>query len=123
MREHPAAHLIVGVLPEDGVVGDKVDYSGAKQRRDLLARLAAALSLSHKYALTVNRERDGTHIHVALADATDAAKLSRAVGARGSGRYPGFASQRSFFFDEKAARAITKTLELSGPRASRKRQA
>jgi hypothetical protein len=115
MRDHPVAHLIVGVIAADAS-GDRINTSGAKLRLELLTRLAKALALRGDYALSINRERDGPHIFVALADSGDVAKLAGAVNARGIDRYPGWASQRSFRFDEKAARTIGVAAPLPRPK-------
>jgi hypothetical protein len=116
MREHPAAHLVVGVISEGNATVSKADYSGAKIQLQLLARLAKALPLRHKYALSINRERDGSQIFVALVDPDDASKLAGLVRARDIGRYSGWRSQRSFRFDRKTETTITAALCQADPK-------
>jgi hypothetical protein len=100
MREHPAAHLVVGDVPGEAARGL------VRARVALLARLARALRLP-------------------IAAPTDAAKLAEAVGAMKTGRYPGWTSQRSFRFENAAADAIGVALARNGPappRRTRKRR-
>ena len=99
MQEHPRAHLIVGVVPEGGNV---------KLRKALLARLAKALGLSGLYAFICGRE--GTHIHCALGEATDAAKLAQVLGATSSGGPSNFPSRRTFGFDDATTFRIDRVL-------------
>jgi hypothetical protein len=99
MQEHPRAHLIVGVVSEGGDV---------KLRKALLARLAKALGLFGLYAFICGRE--GTHIHCALGDATDAAKLAQVLGATSSGGPSRSPSRRTFSFDDATVIRIDQAL-------------
>lgn len=106
MRERPAAHLVVGVIPK---AGRDSAAGSVKFQLGLLACLVMALRLGGKYALTDIRDRYGNQIQCALADPDDAARLANALGAIGIGRYPGWASHHSFRFDD----ALTATVKAA----------
>lgn len=109
IRNHPAAHLVAGLVPsEDAAAGL------AQIRGQLLARLARALRLSGSYAIAEIVERDGTYTQCALAMPTDAVQLGEAVGASGIGQYEGWASRWSFRFDDAAAEAMNIALDRHG---------
>ena len=106
LERHPAAHLIVGVLPED-----KAATSNARPQLNLLAALIARLAPKGLYALTVDRQGRTTEIHCVFEKDADAQKLAQAVGASAAGRYPGWASQRTFLMDDATRRGIAAALK------------
>ena len=110
MRDHPAAHLVAGLLPIEDAAGTL-----AKIRGLLLARLAKSIPLTGTYAIAEIVERDGTHVQCALASASDAAELAEAVGANDTGCYSRWASRRSFLFDDATAKAIERALSRHMP--------
>src|SRR5260370_37524884 len=105
LDRHPAAHLVAGVIPESEPV--KAD---ARLQLGLLAKLIAGLSLKGSYALTVDRQGRTPEIHCVFEKETDALKVARNVGATAAGRYPCWASQRTFLLDAYASRPITAAL-------------
>ena len=113
MREHPAPHLVAGIMP--AAADEPADAACHKLRLALLARLARSLRLHGLYALAAIPERSGNAIQCALARRDDAERLGAAVGAAATGDLPGFASQRSFRFDAAAAEAIARSLRQRGP--------
>ena len=76
LERHPAAHLIVGVLPED-----EAATSNARPQLNLLAALIARLAPKGLYALTVDRQGRTPEIHCVFEKDTDALKVAQAVGA------------------------------------------
>ena len=97
MRQHPKAHLVVGVVTDRGNPKDCLAH---------LARLTRALRLTGMYAMAEVPERDGNHIHCVLEKRTDADRLGTAVDASPVDRYAGWASQRRFYFDRAATNAV-----------------
>jgi hypothetical protein len=65
--QHPAAHLIAGIVPEEDVVA-------ASPRRLilLLSKLLSRLGLSGSYALTVDRQNATPEIHCVFEHEIDA---------------------------------------------------
>ncbi|CAN5908851.1 hypothetical protein BH11PSE3_BH11PSE3_15430 [soil metagenome] len=121
MGRRSESHLVVAAIPGGLKVSETVvDYSGAKVQLALLARLGKALGLRDNYALSINRDRNGSQIFVGLADSDDAAKLASAVQARGIGDYPGWVSQHIFDFDEQAAVTLAAELDQSHPKRRRR---
>jgi hypothetical protein len=55
----------------------------------VLTKLLSRLNLKGAYALTVERRRDGPEIQCAIERVENARKVSEAVQADGTGRYPG----------------------------------
>jgi hypothetical protein len=106
LERHPAAHLIVGVLPEDEAAN-----SNARPQLNLIAALIARLAPKRLYALTVDRQGRTTEIHCVFEKDADALKLAQAVGASAAGRYPGWASQRMFLMDDATRRGIVAALK------------
>jgi len=102
---HPAAHLVAGVMPESEPV--KAD---ARLQLGLMAKLIAGLAPKGSYALTVDRQGRTPEIHCVFEKETDALKVASTVGATATGRYPGWASQRTFLLDAYASRAIAAAL-------------
>jgi len=99
LERHPAAHLIVGVLPED-----EAATSNARPQLNLMARLIARFEPKGFYGLTIDRQGRTPEIHCVFEKDTDPLKLAKAVGASAAGRYPGWASQRTFLPDDDATR-------------------
>jgi hypothetical protein len=115
MRLHPAAHLVVGDIPSTVI--------RPASRRDLVGRLAQSLRLGGVYAVALIPDRSGGKaVHVALERPEDAARLSQVVGASVVGRYPGWASQRSFLLDDALAEGFVATLSGNPARRARKRR-
>ena len=110
IERHPAAHLVVGVIPEQDVATVTVGDSLA-----LLTKLAKRLALTGQYAMTVDRRSGLPEIHCAFARENDAARFAQALNATGVGRYPGWASQRQFGLDTEAIKTIAKVLEWIEP--------
>ena len=95
----------------------------ARLQLGLMAKLIARLALKGAYALTIDRQGRTPEIHCVFEKETDALKVASTVGATATGRYPGWASQRTFLLDAYASRAIAATLlenlGRSGPKAAR----
>ena len=106
MERHPAAHLIVGVLPED-----EAATSNARPQLNLMSALVARLAPKGLYALTVDRQGRTPEIHCVFEKDTDALMLAKAVGASAAGRYPGWASQQTFLLDDATRRGIAAALK------------
>ena len=106
MERHPAAHLIVGVLPED-----EAATSNARPQLNLLAALIARLAPKGLYALAIDRQGRTPEIHCVFEKDADALKLAKAVGASAAGRYPGRASQQTFLLDDATRRGIAAALK------------
>jgi hypothetical protein len=81
---HPAGHLVVAALPHDDDRQANLDRALA-----VLTKLLSRLNLKGAYALTVERRRDGPEIQCAIERVENARKVSEAVQADGTGRYPG----------------------------------
>ena len=58
LERHPAAHLVVGVLPED-----EAAISNARPQLNLMAALIARLAPKGLYALSVDRQGRTPEIH------------------------------------------------------------
>ena len=118
---HPAAHLVAGVMPESEPV--KAD---ARLQLGLMAKLIAGLAPKGSYALTVDPQGRTPEIHCVFEKETDALKVASTVGATATGRYPGWASQRTFLLDAYASRAIAAALlerrGRPGPRSAEDRR-
>jgi hypothetical protein len=114
MRDHPGAHLLVGVVRDGG---------SAKLRAASLARMARALRLFGAYTIVDWRELDGSHVHAVFELESDAIRVSRTVHATKSARHPGWASRRIFAFDQSIADALDDVLRKrsAGRRPSRRR--
>jgi hypothetical protein len=106
MERHPAAHLVAGVLPEDGAA-----TSNARPQLNLMAALIARLAPTGLYALSVERQGRTPEIHCVFENDADALKLAQAVGASPAGRYPGRASQQTFLLDDATRRGIASALK------------
>jgi hypothetical protein len=121
LDRHPAAHLVAGVMPESEPV--KAD---ARLQLGLMAKLIAGLAPKGSYALTVDRQGRTPEIHCVFEKETDALKVASTVGAAATGRYPGWANQRTFLLDAYASRAIAAALlehrGRPGPRSAEDRR-
>jgi hypothetical protein len=106
IERHPAAHLIAGVVLE----GDPIT-GNARWACGLLAKLIGRLAPKDVYAIAVDRHGRTPEIHSVFATEADARKLANAVRADRAGRYPGWASQRTFTLDAEACRAIAAALK------------
>jgi hypothetical protein len=106
MERHLAAHLVAGVLPEGAAI-----ISNVRRQLNLMTKLIARLAPKGLYALTVDRQNPTPEIHCVFEKDSDALKLAKAVGAHSAGRYPGWASQRTF--GDEALRGSVGTLELT----------
>jgi hypothetical protein len=78
---------------------------------NLLAALITRLEPKGLYALGIDRQGRTPEIHCAFEKDTDALKLAKAVGASAAGRYPGWASQRTFLLDDATRRGIAAALK------------
>ena len=119
VRDHPRGHLLVGVAPldQDGSSGS------LKLRCALLAKLAKALRLVGKYAITDIPARSGNEVHCWLESPADAAKLGAAVGAADAGPSVDWASRRSFLFDDSVVDSISlRAVARSAGRGKRKKR-
>lgn len=116
MQEYPRAYFVVGVPSASEDPADRIDTLDAKPRMNLVERLAKFLALRGSYAVTVSRQRDGAHVHVALADFEDAEKLARALNAGQLSSFSGGATRRIFSFDEKTYEGIAAVLEQDSKR-------
>jgi hypothetical protein len=102
---HPAAHLVAGVLPE----GEATPVT--RQALKLMTRLIARLAPKGLNALTIDRQNPTPEIDCVFEREIDARRIADALGARIAGRYPGWASQRTFRVDAKARKAIAAALD------------
>ena len=101
---HPAAHLVVAVLP---IVGSrKVAAPRAKSFRAKLGHFLGRLGLDGDYATTIDRPNGHREIHAGFEKRVDADRLARAVQATTTGRYQGWASQRLFVLDDPTRTTI-----------------
>jgi hypothetical protein len=115
VHSHPRAHLVAAFLPETEELGTPQ----VKANRNLLVRKIGQLAPSGAYAITVVRGGAQAEIHCAFANEADAAAFATAMDAEAVGRYPGYASQRLFRFDDAAASALEGA--LPPPRLSARR--
>jgi hypothetical protein len=110
MKDFPvAAHVVTGLLPREDAAAGLAGTRGV-----LLGWLAKTLCRCGPYAIAEIVEPDGTHVQCALASASDALGLAEVVGATDNHR-PGWASRRSFLFDDAAAKAIESALGRHAP--------
>jgi len=84
--------------------------AGARLQLSLMTKLIAGLTPKGFYALTIDRQGRTPEIHCVFEKDTDALKVAKTVGATAAGRYPGWASQRTFLLDAYACRAIAAAL-------------
>src|SRR6266478_3456020 len=101
IERHPAAHLVAGVMPESERI-----TAGGRLQLNLMTKLIAGLAPKGFYALTIDRQGRTPEIHCVFEKDSDAQKLAQAVGAGAAGRYPGWASQRTFLMDDATRRGI-----------------
>ena len=98
----------------------------ARLQLGLMAKLIAGLAPKGSYALTVDPQGRTPEIHCVFEKETDALKVASTVGATATGRYPGWASQRTFLLDAYASRAIAAALlerrGRPGPRSAEDRR-
>ena len=106
LQRYPAAHLVAGVLPED-----EAATSNARPQLNLMAALINRLAPKGLYALAIDRQGRTPEIHCVFEKDADAQKLAQAVGASAAGRYPGWASQRTFLMDDATRRGIAAALK------------
>ena len=99
VNKHPAGHLVVGV----------VDGPAASSSR-LLGKLLRRVAPRGDYSLCILKERTGPTVHVVFERKDDADKFAQGHRASAMGRYPGWASQRSFSMGKEARRAIAGAL-------------
>lgn len=97
---HPAGHLITGVYRYDGQV----------DRLELLQRLVAAMPATGDWASRTSSDRGEDIVQVVFEQEADAVRLGDTLGARRSGAYPGWKSQRVFGFPLEMAQKIEKVL-------------
>ena len=100
---YPAGHLVAG-----NVIGSTATASSR-----LVAKLIRGCDVKGDYSLSTVKETNGPVIHCVFANKADADEFSEVVGARPMGRYPGWASQRSFIIDEGTRSAIADVLEAA----------
>lgn len=106
IAQHPCAHLVIGALPDDKVDARTQDFADDRLQFNILVRVARALALGD-YALTINREKGGTQIFIALADDEDAARVAGITAAAiVDGSYSSWATQCRFLFNEEAIDAL-----------------
>jgi hypothetical protein len=104
MQEHSAAHFVVAV----------VDGNPPGKPARLVTQLIERLRPTGEYAVTVLHEAAGPAVHCAFEVEDDADKLATAMHARGIGRSPGWALQRSFRLDAEVGNAIAAALAGRG---------
>jgi hypothetical protein len=105
VARHPAAHLVAGVMPES-----ERTTAGGRLQLGLMIKLISGLAPKGSYALTIDRQGRTPEIHCVFEKDSDALKAATTVGATATGRYPGWASQRTFLLDAYASRAIAAAL-------------
>jgi hypothetical protein len=105
IARHPSAHLVAGVMPESEPI-----KAEARLQLGLMTKLIARLALKGSYALAIDRQGRTPEIQCVFEKDTDALKVASTVGATAIGRYPGWASQRTFMLDAYASRAIAAAL-------------
>jgi hypothetical protein len=99
---HPAAYLVVGVLPKG--------EANPRPRLELLARRLGRLGLTGSYALVIDRKSETPEIHCIFERKADARRVTEALKAEVTSRYPGWKRQRSFLLDGAAVAMIETAL-------------
>ena len=99
-------HLIVAILPQ----GSSVNRDTLTQRVNLLRRLSSAYRLRGYFSFATVGSSNGITVDCAFSVEADADRLSAVVGARSVHEFPGWASQRCFWFNQTVIAAIEHVL-------------
>ncbi len=78
---------------------------------NLMTKLIDRLAPKGFYVLSIDRQGRTPEIHCVFENDADALKLAQAVGATAAGRYPGWASQRTFLLVDATRRGIAAALK------------
>jgi hypothetical protein len=108
IREHPQPHLLVGLVPAKR----RATRRNIKRHESLVGGLVEALRRSGSYAIDTVGEDGGTAVRCAFERPDDAELFARAVHARPTNRYSGWASQRVFLLDDRARQVIRRALAI-----------
>jgi hypothetical protein len=101
MTEHPAGHLVVGI----------VDGKSASQPASLVSQLLAKSKVKGAYAVEVVKKDSVPEVQSVFAEEDDANRFAKAIGAEGVGRHPGWATQRTFRLDTELCEEISSALK------------
>ena len=101
MTEHPAGHLVVGI----------VDGESASQPASLVSQLLARSKVKGDYAVEVVTKDSVPVVQSVFAEEEDANHFAKAIGAKVVGRHPGWATQRTFRLDSELCEEISSALK------------
>ena len=104
MTEHPASHLVVGI----------VDGESASQPASLVSQLLARSKVKGDYAVEVVTKDRVREVQSVFAKEEDANRFAKAIGAEVievTGRHPGWTSQRAFYLDSELCEKISSALK------------
>lgn len=101
MTEHPAGHLVVGIL----------DGESASQPTSLVSQLLARSKVKGNYAVEVVTKDSVPEVQSVFAEEEDANNFAEAIGAKVVGRHPGWATQRTFRLDSELCEEIFSALK------------
>jgi hypothetical protein len=101
MTEHPASHLVVGI----------VDGESASQPASLVSQLLARSKVKGDYAVEVVTKDRVREVQSVFAKEEDANRFAKAIGAEVIGRHPGWTSQRAFYLDSELCEKISSALK------------
>ena len=101
MTEHPAGHLVVGI----------VDGKSASQPASLVSQLLARSKVKGDYAVEVVTKDSVPVVQSVFAKEEDADHFAEAIGAEVVGRHPGWATQRTFRLGSELCEEISSALK------------
>ena len=101
MTEHPAGHLVVGI----------VDGESAAQPASLVSQLLERSKVRGDYAVEAVTKDRVPLVQSLFAEEEDANHFAQAIGAEPVGLHPGWATQRTFRLDSELGDEITSALK------------
>jgi hypothetical protein len=99
--EHPAGHLVVGI----------VDGESAAQPASLVSQLLQRSKIKGDYAVEAVTKDSVPQVQSVFAEEEDADQFAKAIGAELVGRHPGWATQRTFRLDSDLCEEISSALK------------
>jgi hypothetical protein len=101
MTEHPAGHLVVGI----------VDGKRASQPASLVSQLLARSKVKGDHAVDVVTKDRVPEVQSVFAKEEDAVQFAKAIGAEVVSRHPRWATQRTFRLDSELCEEISAALK------------
>jgi len=99
-------HLVAGALPPARARMRQERLRDAF-REELIGRLVSTLRPKGPWAMTAIGDAETSEVHVAFGRRSDAERIAVVVDAKGTGRYPGWGTQRRFTLDRAAEARFT----------------